>query len=88
VVVYEEEKHPNENVFQNVFHFLRVVVSGEEKNINENLFKNFGSHSNEYPHSYLTAASAIGIKKKDVNLFIKRLQKILSEKCATKETSE
>ena len=88
MVSTDEEKHPNENVLQNLFHFLRVVVSGEGKNINENLFKNFGSHSNEYPHSYLTAASAIGIKKKDVDLFIKRLQKILAEKCAVKEANE
>ena len=64
------------------------MVSSEEKNINENLFKNFGSHSNEYPCSYLTAASAIGIKKKDIELFIKRLQKVLSEKCAKKEIKE
>ena len=64
---------------------VRVVVSGEVKSISEVEFKNFGSHSNDYPCSYLTAASAIGIHKKDIDLFIKRLQKVLSEKSAKKE---
>lgn len=65
---------------------IRVVVeSGEDKNISQNMFKNFGSHSNAYPCSYMTAASAIGIQKKDVDLFIKRLHKVLSEKVVKKE---
>lgn len=35
------------------------------------------SHSNNYPCAYLNAASAIGIKKRDVDIFIKRLDKCL-----------
>lgn len=56
---------------------IRVVVPGETKNISGCEFKNFGSHSNNYPVPYLTAAAAIGIKKHEVDLFIKRFQKVL-----------
>lgn len=55
----------------------RVVAPGDNKQIGEYLFKNFNSHSNSYPCSYLTCAAAIGMKKEEVDSFIKRLQKIL-----------
>lgn len=35
------------------------------------------SHTNNYPCAYLNAASAIGMKMQDVDLFIKRLDKCL-----------
>lgn len=35
------------------------------------------SHTNDYPCAYLNAASAIGMKTQDVDLFIKRLDKCL-----------
>lgn len=35
------------------------------------------SHANDYPCAYLNAASAIGIKKQDVDVFLKRLDKCL-----------
>lgn len=35
------------------------------------------SHTNNYPCAYLNAASAIGMKTQDVDLFIKRLDKCL-----------
>lgn len=35
------------------------------------------SHTNDYPCAYLNAASAIGMKIQDVDLFIKRLDKCL-----------
>lgn len=59
--------------------FLRVVVPGENKTVvpNGHLFKNFGSHSSISDTPYFTAAAAIGIKRCDVDLFIKRLTKIL-----------
>ncbi|XP_025017358.1 O-phosphoseryl-tRNA(Sec) selenium transferase-like [Tetranychus urticae] len=37
------------------------------------------SHSNDYGHSYLTAAAAIGVTKDDIDVFIKRLQCLLSD---------
>ncbi len=56
---------------------VRVVTPGESKEINGLLFKSFNSHSNNYPCAYLTAAATIGIKKEEIDLFIKRLQKVL-----------
>lgn len=35
------------------------------------------SHTNNYPCAYLNAASAIGMKVQEVDLFIKRLDKCL-----------
>lgn len=35
------------------------------------------SHTDNYPCAYLNAASAIGMKTQDVDLFIKRLDKCL-----------
>ncbi|RNA21717.1 O-phosphoseryl-tRNA(Sec) selenium transferase [Brachionus plicatilis] len=58
---------------------VRVVVPGVHKSVvsNGHLFKNFGSHSSSTDYSYLTAAAAIGVKIADIDLFIKRLNKIL-----------
>lgn len=44
------------------------------------------SHANDYPCAYLNAASAIGIKKQDVDTFLKRLDKCL--KTFRKETKQ
>lgn len=57
---------------------VRVVAPSEEKDISGLKFKNFSSHSNNYPCAYLTAAAAIGMTKNDVDLFIKRLDKVLN----------
>ena len=57
---------------------VRVVTPGDDKEMCEGLiFKNFNSHSNSYPCAYFTAAAAIGIKKNEVDTFIKRLHKVL-----------
>ncbi|XP_072262472.1 O-phosphoseryl-tRNA(Sec) selenium transferase [Pyxicephalus adspersus] len=55
----------------------RVVPLGTSQTVNGYAFKGFMSHSNNYPCAYLNAASAIGIKKQDVDMFIKRLDKCL-----------
>ncbi|XP_075050849.1 O-phosphoseryl-tRNA(Sec) selenium transferase [Mixophyes fleayi] len=57
----------------------RVVPLGTSQTINGYVFEGFMSHSNDYPCSYLNAASAIGIKKQDVDVFIKRLDKCLKQ---------
>ena len=59
--------------------FPRVVAPGKDNNISGYDFKNFGSHSNVYPCAYLTAAAAIGMTKADVDLFIKRLDDVLTK---------
>lgn len=57
---------------------VRVVIPGVNKEfMNGILFENFNSHSKCYPCPYLTAAAAIGIKREEIDLFIKRLQKVL-----------
>ena len=58
---------------------FRVVRKGEVKEVSGHTFHGFGSHSKEYPCSYLTAAAAIGMQKEDVDLFIKRLDKVLTK---------
>lgn len=55
----------------------RVVPVGTKQDINGYTFKGFMSHTNCYQCPYLNAASAIGIKKQDVDLFIKKLDKCL-----------
>ena len=52
---------------------------GDNKEVSGYTFQGFGSHSNQYPCSYLTAAAAIGMEKHDVDLFIKRLDKVLTK---------
>ena len=49
------------------------MAPGDVKEINGHTFKGFGSHSDDYPCAYLTAAAAIGMTRRDVDLFIKRL---------------
>ncbi|XP_053560060.1 LOW QUALITY PROTEIN: O-phosphoseryl-tRNA(Sec) selenium transferase [Bombina bombina] len=55
----------------------RVVARGTSQTINGYIFNGFMSHSNSYQCAYLNAASAVGIKKHDVDMFIKRLDKCL-----------
>ena len=52
---------------------------GDDKEVSGYTFQGFGSHSNDYPCSYLTAAAAIGMERDDVDLFIKRLDKVLTK---------
>ncbi|XP_022083546.1 O-phosphoseryl-tRNA(Sec) selenium transferase-like isoform X2 [Acanthaster planci] len=58
----------------------RVVPRGVTKTIGGYDFTGYGSHCNDYPTGYLTVAAAIGITKEDVDLFVKRLDKVLSKK--------
>ncbi|GAB0188236.1 O-phosphoseryl-tRNA(Sec) selenium transferase [Grus japonensis] len=64
----------------------RVVPCGTVQTVNNYTFKGFMSHANDYPCAYLNAASAIGIKKQDVDVFLKRLDKCL--KTSRKEAKQ
>lgn len=57
----------------------RVVPRGTIKEIGGHVFEGFQSHTNSYPCAYLTAAAAVGMSKDDVDLFIKRLDKVLAK---------
>ena len=61
------------------FFEFRVVAKGDVKDVSGHTFHGFGGHTDHYPCSYLTAAAAIGMQKHDVDLFIKRLDKVLSK---------
>nr|XP_006138228.1 O-phosphoseryl-tRNA(Sec) selenium transferase [Pelodiscus sinensis] len=70
----------------------RVVPLGASQTVNNYTFKGFMSHTNNYPCAYLNAASAIGMKKQDVDLFLKRLEKCMKnfrkEKSCGKDVPE
>lgn len=53
------------------------MTPGTEKEMGGVVFENFNSHSKSYPCAYLTAAAAIGVKRDEIDSFIKRLQKTL-----------
>lgn len=50
---------------------------GSVQTVSGYTFRGFMSHTNNYPCAYLNAASAIGMKVQEVDLFIKRLDKCL-----------
>ncbi|XP_054109420.1 O-phosphoseryl-tRNA(Sec) selenium transferase isoform X3 [Callithrix jacchus] len=64
----------------------RVVPLGSVQTVSGYTFRGFMSHTNNYPCAYLNAASAIGMKMQDVDLFIKRLDRCL--KTVRKEQSK
>ena len=61
------------------FVILRVVAPGKTNTVSGHTFQNYGSHSNNYPTAYLTAAAAVGMTQSDVDLFVARLDKVLSK---------
>ncbi|KAK8813173.1 hypothetical protein WA158_002765 [Blastocystis sp. Blastoise] len=57
----------------------RCVGMSGNKVIGGITFENYGSHSNHYPHQYMTAACAIGLNKNDVDVFIERFLKTIKQ---------
>ncbi|XP_077157618.1 O-phosphoseryl-tRNA(Sec) selenium transferase [Paroedura picta] len=55
----------------------RVVPLGSSQSVSGHTFKGFMSHTDSYHCAYLNAASAIGMSKQDVDVFLKRLDKCL-----------
>lgn len=55
----------------------RLVTPGDTKSIGGFEFKNWGSHTDEQFTPYLTASAAIGVKKSDIDTFIKHLRQVL-----------
>ena len=56
-----------------------MVAKGAVQTVAGHQFIGFGAHCDDYPCNYLTAAAAIGISKTDVDVFIKRLDKVLGK---------
>jgi len=40
---------------------------------------NFGAHLDDYPASYLTAAAALGVTRRDIDEFVRRLDACLTQ---------
>ena len=57
----------------------RVVPMAQEKIIHGTSFMGFGSSTNAFPHSYLTAACAIGLKGNEMEEFFTRLDKCFKD---------
>lgn len=51
----------------------------EPKKVGEWTFRNWGSHCDNYPSSYLTAASALGLQQEEVDVFVRKLDKVLTK---------
>lgn len=67
-------------LFQRQISGCRVVTKSLKiTTISETEFVNWGAHHSDFPHSYFTVACAIGITKEDVDLFMKRISKVLSK---------
>eukprot|EP00094_Tigriopus_californicus_P012240 TCALIF_11830-PA protein Name:"Similar to SEPSECS O-phosphoseryl-tRNA(Sec) selenium transferase (Homo sapiens)" AED:0.08 eAED:0.08 QI:0/0/0/0.83/1/1/6/0/440 len=62
----------------------RVITGKDEKSIEGLQFSAWGSHWNGTQTPYLTAAAAIGMTSKDIDLFVKRLDKVLTHVMAPK----
>lgn len=52
------------------------MAPGDVKTIGPHTFTNWGSHCNVYPSAYFTVAAAIGMKKEEVDIFVRRLDKV------------
>lgn len=57
----------------------RVVPRESVQTVSGRAFTGFMSHTDHYPCAYLNAASAIGMKRQDVDLFTKRLDRCLRD---------
>eukprot|EP00053_Salpingoeca_punica_P000056 m.27107 g.27107 ORF g.27107 m.27107 type:complete len:516 (+) comp10035_c0_seq1:1396-2943(+) len=57
----------------------RVIVPQGQSTIGPRTFKSYGAHFDSYPCAYLTAAAAMGVTERDVDLFIARLDKAFDQ---------
>ena len=57
----------------------RVVSKGESKTIAGQEFIGFGSSTDDFPHSYLTAACAVGLTRGEMDEFFIRLEKCFKD---------
>jgi len=50
-----------------------------EKKIGPHCFVKWGAHSNCYPTAYFTAAAAIGMKKEEIDTYLRKLDKVFAK---------
>lgn len=58
---------------------MRTIAKGKKQEVAGYPFVGYGSHCNDYPHHYLTAAAAIGSTKADIEIFIQKLKSVYVE---------
>lgn len=68
-------------LFQRNISGCRVVLAGGTKvtRVAGVEFRNWGAHSDSYPESYFTAACAIGMTAKEVDIFLIKLKKTIAK---------
>ncbi|KAL0476662.1 O-phospho-L-seryl-tRNASec:L-selenocysteinyl-tRNA synthase [Acrasis kona] len=57
----------------------RVVNKHTKKRVVDIDFQGYGSHTNNYPHHYMTMACSIGIKREEIDEFVVILDKVLTK---------
>ena len=61
-----------------------VSCQGTTKTINGHAFQSWCSHSDNYPHCYITAAAGIGVTCLEIDRFIAKLDDVLTKLSTTK----
>ncbi|CAD7937583.1 unnamed protein product [Amoebophrya sp. A25] len=65
-----------------------VACPAGAKTIDGMNFLNYGAHSNDYAFPYLATAVAIGVERHELETFLTRLTKTLTEECGTATKSK
>lgn len=65
-----------------------IPTDGKKSEICGRTFTSFGAHCDDYGSPYLTAAAAIGMTSQDIDLFITRLDKVLTKSAKTKDSNQ
>ncbi|KAI6659469.1 O-phosphoseryl-tRNA(Sec) selenium transferase isoform X2 [Oopsacas minuta] len=65
-----------------------IPADANPKKIGNYTFKNFGAHCNDNIYGYLTCSASLGISKKEIDIFIKRLDSVLPRLCVAGSNDE
>ena len=57
----------------------RVICKGVSQTVAGIAFNGYGGHHDDYPHSYITCAAALGTTDADIQVFLKRLETCVKE---------
>ena len=66
-------------LFQRCVSGTRVIPQGGTKTVGPHTFEGWGASASAYPYPYLTAACAMGLTEKELDLFCTRLDKALGD---------
>lgn len=57
----------------------RIVTPKSTRQVADLSFTSYGAHLNNYPHTYLTVAAAIGGSKEEIDKFFVRFEKTFKD---------